>query len=148
MGDTHLYRPTDLIQAFSRCICSGASIQHNYDSLSCDICVYMCTSSDKCRPAHKMPNSWWSVLRGEVNWQPEQRAVKKGSSMLGIVRKGMENKLASIVMPLYKLMYSQPHMGYCVHFWPLKKDIAKQGKAQTRTTEIIQGWNTFHMKQG
>ena len=38
-------------------------------------------------------------------------AVKKANSMLGIIRKGIENKTASIILPLYKSMV-QPHFGH------------------------------------
>ena len=67
-------------------------------------------------------------------------AVRKANSMLGIIRKGIENKTASIILPLYKSMV-QPHLGYSVQFWTphLKKDIIELEKVQKRATKMIKG---------
>ena len=42
-------------------------------------------------------------------------AVKKANSMLGIIKRGMENKTANIIMPLYKLLV-RLHLEYCMQF--------------------------------
>ena len=39
-------------------------------------------------------------------------AVKKASSMLGIIKKGTENKTANIIMPLYKTLVML-HLEHC-----------------------------------
>ncbi|CAM4508925.1 unnamed protein product [Caretta caretta] len=51
-------------------------------------------------------------------------AVKKANRMLGIFKKGIDNKTENIIMPLYKSMVC-PHLEYCVQIWlpHLKKDI-------------------------
>ena len=57
-------------------------------------------------------------------------AVKKANSMLGIIRKGTENKTASIMLPLQKSMV-RPHLEDCVQFWSthLKKGYYGAGKS-------------------
>ena len=40
-------------------------------------------------------------------------AVKKANSMLGIIKKWIENKTANIMLPLYKTLVRQ-HLQYCV----------------------------------
>lgn len=51
--------------------------------------------------------------------------------MLGIIRKGIENTMADILMPLYKSMVG-PHLEYWVLFWSfhLKKDRVALEKVQ------------------
>ena len=53
-------------------------------------------------------------------------AVKKANSMLGIIRKGIKNKTASIILSLYKSMV-RPDLEYCTQFWSphLKKDLVE-----------------------
>ena len=67
-------------------------------------------------------------------------AVKKANSMLGIIRQGIDNEIASIILPLHKSMM-QPHLEYCVQFWSphQKKDVMELGKVQKRATKMIQG---------
>uniref|UniRef100_A0A8C3H706 Reverse transcriptase domain-containing protein n=1 Tax=Chrysemys picta bellii TaxID=8478 RepID=A0A8C3H706_CHRPI len=45
-------------------------------------------------------------------------AVKKANRMLGIIKKGIENKTENILLPLYKSMVC-PHLEYCVQMWSL-----------------------------
>ena len=56
------------------------------------------------------------------------------------VRKGIENKTANTILPLYKSMV-RPHFEYCVQFWSphLKKDIIELEKGQKRATKMIKG---------
>ena len=67
-------------------------------------------------------------------------AVKKANSMLGMIKKGIENKTANIIMPLYKTIV-RPYLEYCVQFWSphLKKDIVELEKVQKRATKMITG---------
>ena len=67
-------------------------------------------------------------------------AVKKASSMLGIIKKGIENKTANIIMPLYKMVVGL-HLEYWVPFWSphLKKDIVEMEKVQNRATKMMTG---------
>ena len=67
--------------------------------------------------------------------------------MLGIIRKGTENKTASIILPLYKSMV-QPHLEFCVQFWlpHLKKDITELEKVQKRETKMIKELEHLHYK--
>ena len=60
--------------------------------------------------------------------------------MPGIIRKGIENKTANIILPLYKSMV-RPHLEYCVQFWSphLQKDIVEMEKVQKRATKMITG---------
>ena len=71
-------------------------------------------------------------------------AIKKANAMLGVIRKGIENKSAGIIMPLYKSMV-RPHLEYCVQFWSphLKKDIIALEKVQRRATKMIKGLEHF-----
>lgn len=41
--------------------------------------------------------------------------AEKANTMLGMIRKGIENKTASIVMPLYTAVV-WPHLDFCVKF--------------------------------
>ncbi|CAM4645910.1 unnamed protein product [Lepidochelys kempii] len=43
-------------------------------------------------------------------------AVKKANRMLGIIKKGIENKLENILLPLYKSMVL-PHLECCIQMW-------------------------------
>ena len=65
-------------------------------------------------------------------------AVEKANSMLGIIRKGTENKTASIIPPLHKSMV-RPLLDYCAQFGSphLKKDIVELEKVQKRATKMI-----------
>uniref|UniRef100_A0A8C8SCV0 Reverse transcriptase domain-containing protein n=1 Tax=Pelusios castaneus TaxID=367368 RepID=A0A8C8SCV0_9SAUR len=67
-------------------------------------------------------------------------AVKKANRMLGIIKKGIENKTANVLLPLYKSMV-RPHLEYCVQMWSphLKKDILALEKVQKRATKMIRG---------
>lgn len=58
--------------------------------------------------------------------------------MLWNVRKGIENKLARIVIPPYRPMV-QPHLEYCLQFKSsyLKTYFAELGKLQKRTNKTI-----------
>ena len=77
----------------------------------------------------------------DSNLNPQQgmcaAAVKKANSMLGIIRKGIENKMASIILPFYKSMV-WPHLEYCVRFWlpHPKKYIIEPEKVQKRVTKM------------
>ncbi|CAM4712428.1 unnamed protein product [Lepidochelys kempii] len=42
--------------------------------------------------------------------------VKKANRMLGIIKKGIDNKTENITLPLYKSMVC-PHLEYCVQMW-------------------------------
>ncbi|CAM4540291.1 unnamed protein product [Caretta caretta] len=50
-------------------------------------------------------------------------AVKKANGMLGIIKKGIENKTENILLPLYKSIV-HPHLEYCVQMWSpvMKRD--------------------------
>ena len=99
----------------------------------------------KCKVMHigaKNPNYKYTLMGSELAETDQERdlgvvvdnsmkmsrqcvtAIKKANAMLGIIRKGIENKSASIIMPLYKSLV-RPHLEYCVQFWSphLKKDI-------------------------
>ncbi|CAM5134922.1 unnamed protein product [Natator depressus] len=67
-------------------------------------------------------------------------AVKKVNRMLGIIKKGIDNKTENIILPLYKSMV-RPHLEYCVQMWlpHLKKDILELEKVQKRATKMIRG---------
>ena len=56
-------------------------------------------------------------------------AVKKANSILEIIKKGIENKTANILMSLYKTL-ARPDLEYCVQFLSphLKKDIVELEK--------------------
>ena len=60
--------------------------------------------------------------------------------MLGIIRKGTENKIANSIMPLYKTMV-RPHLEYCLQFWllQLKKEIMELEKVQRSVTKMMTG---------
>ena len=64
-------------------------------------------------------------------------SVKKANSMLGLIKKGMENQTANMKMPLYKTLVG-PHLEYSVQFWLLhfKKDIVELEKVQKRATKM------------
>ena len=99
----------------------------------------------KCKVMHigaKNPNFKYRLTGSELSVTDQERdlgvlvdssmkvstqcaaAVKKANSMLGIIRKGIENKTANIILPLYKSMV-RPHLEYCVQFWSphLQKNI-------------------------
>ncbi|CAM5105037.1 unnamed protein product [Natator depressus] len=67
-------------------------------------------------------------------------AVKKANGMLGIIKKGIENKTENILLPLYKSMV-RPHLEYCVQMWSprLQKDTLALEKVQKRATKMIRG---------
>ncbi|KAG6933171.1 hypothetical protein G0U57_019969 [Chelydra serpentina] len=66
-------------------------------------------------------------------------AVKKANRMLGIIKKGIENKMDNILLPLYKSIV-RPHLEYRVQLWShLKKDILALEKVQRRATKMIRG---------
>uniref|UniRef100_K7EYK1 Reverse transcriptase domain-containing protein n=1 Tax=Pelodiscus sinensis TaxID=13735 RepID=K7EYK1_PELSI len=67
-------------------------------------------------------------------------AVKKANRVLGIIKKGTENKMKNILLPLYKSMV-RPHLEYCVQMWSphLKKDILALEKVQRKATKMIRG---------
>ena len=60
--------------------------------------------------------------------------------MLGIIKKGIENKTASIIMPLYKRPV-RPRLEYCVQFCSLhfKKYMVELEKVQRRVTKMMTG---------
>ncbi|XP_074849472.1 BBSome complex member BBS7 isoform X2 [Carettochelys insculpta] len=60
--------------------------------------------------------------------------------MLGIIKKGIDNKTKDIILPLYKTMVCL-HLEYCVQTWSphLKKDILALEKVQKRATKMIRG---------
>ena len=116
---------------------------------------------DKCRVMHvgaKNPNYVYKLMGSELSATNQERdlgvlvdssmkmstqcaaAVKKANSMLGIIRKGIENKSASVILPLYKSLV-RPHLEYCVQFWSpyLQKDIMEMEKVQRRATGMIRG---------
>ncbi|CAM5138679.1 unnamed protein product [Natator depressus] len=66
--------------------------------------------------------------------------VKKGNGMLGIIKKGIENKTGNILLPLYKSMV-RPHLEYCIQMWSphLNKDILALEKVQRKATKMIRG---------
>ena len=55
----------------------------------------------------------------KVSTQSAAAVKKKANSMLGIIKKGTENKTANIIMPLYKTLVRQ-HLDYWVQFWLLQ----------------------------
>ena len=62
-------------------------------------------------------------------------AMKKANSMLGIIKKGTENKTANLLVPLYKMLV-RPHLEYCVPFWsPLVKK--RQCVLQVRNAVVM-----------
>ncbi|CAM4639967.1 unnamed protein product [Lepidochelys kempii] len=71
-------------------------------------------------------------------------AVKKANGMLGIIKKGIDNRTENIIFPLYKSMV-RPHLEYCVQMWSphLKKDLLELEKVQKRATKIIRGMEWF-----
>ena len=72
-------------------------------------------------------------------------AVEKANRMLGIIKKGIENKTKNILLLLYKSMVC-PHLEYCVQMWPphLKKDILALEKVQKRQQKLLGFWNECH----
>ncbi|CAM4622379.1 unnamed protein product [Lepidochelys kempii] len=66
--------------------------------------------------------------------------VKKVNRMLGIIKKGIDNKTEDILLPLYKSMV-RPHLGYCMQTWSphLEKGILELEKVQKRATKMIKG---------
>lgn len=64
-------------------------------------------------------------------------SVKKAN---GIIRKGIEYKTTSIIMPLYRIMV-QHFLEFCLQFWLpyILKDIAEQEIVQMRATKMIKG---------
>ena len=106
----------------------------------------------KCKVMHagaKKPNFEYNLMGSELAVTKQERdlgvvvdssmkmstqcaaTAKKANSMLGIIRKEIENKMASIILPLYKSMV-RPHLEYCVQFWSshLKKDIIELEKCR------------------
>ena len=75
-------------------------------------------------------------------------AAKRANRMLGMIRKGMENKTKDIIMPLYRSMV-RPHLEYCVQFWSpyLKKDIALLEKVQRRATKMVKGMEGYSYEE-
>ncbi|CAM5108054.1 unnamed protein product, partial [Natator depressus] len=67
-------------------------------------------------------------------------AVKKAIRMLGIIKKGIENKTETILLPLYRSMVCS-HLEYCIQMWSprLKKDILALEKVPKRATKMIRG---------
>uniref|UniRef100_A0A8C3SIE1 Uncharacterized protein n=1 Tax=Chelydra serpentina TaxID=8475 RepID=A0A8C3SIE1_CHESE len=67
-------------------------------------------------------------------------AGKKANRMLGIIRKGIDNKTENILLPLYKSMV-RPHLEYCVQMWSphCKKDLLELEKVQKRATKMMRG---------
>ncbi|CAM5145241.1 unnamed protein product [Eretmochelys imbricata] len=67
-------------------------------------------------------------------------ADKKAKGMLGIIKKGIENKTENLLLPLHKSMV-RPHLEYCAQMWSphLKKDILALEKVQKRATKMIRG---------
>ena len=69
--------------------------------------------------------------------------------MLGIIKRGIENKTANILMPLYKTMV-RPHLKYCIQFWllHLKKGVVELKKVQKRETQVITGLGHLPYEEG
>uniref|UniRef100_K7F105 Reverse transcriptase domain-containing protein n=1 Tax=Pelodiscus sinensis TaxID=13735 RepID=K7F105_PELSI len=116
---------------------------------------------DKCKVMHigkNNPNYTYSMMGANLAMTNQERdlgvivdsslktstqraaAVKKANRMLGIIRKGIENKTQKILLPLYKTMV-RPHLEYCVQMWSphLKKDILALERVQKRATKMIRG---------
>uniref|UniRef100_K7F1Z4 Reverse transcriptase domain-containing protein n=1 Tax=Pelodiscus sinensis TaxID=13735 RepID=K7F1Z4_PELSI len=116
---------------------------------------------DKCKVMHigkNNPNYRYSMMRANLATTNQERdrgvivdsslktstqsaaAVKKANRMLGIIRKGIENKTQNILLPLYKTMV-HPHLEYCVQMWSphLKKDLLALERVQKRATKVIRG---------
>uniref|UniRef100_K7EYK2 Reverse transcriptase domain-containing protein n=2 Tax=Pelodiscus sinensis TaxID=13735 RepID=K7EYK2_PELSI len=114
---------------------------------------------DKCKVMHigkNNPNYTYSMMGANLATTNQERdlgvivdsslktstqsaaAVKKANRMLGIIRKGIENKTQNILLPLYKTMV-RPHLEYCVQMWSphLKKDILALERVQKRATKMI-----------
>uniref|UniRef100_K7EXW6 Reverse transcriptase domain-containing protein n=1 Tax=Pelodiscus sinensis TaxID=13735 RepID=K7EXW6_PELSI len=114
---------------------------------------------DKCKVMHigkNNPNYTYSMMGANLATTNQERdlgvivdsslktstqsaaTVKKANRMLGIIRKGIENKTQNILLPLYKTMV-RPHLEYCVQMWSphLKKDILALERVQKRATKMI-----------
>uniref|UniRef100_K7F0M2 Reverse transcriptase domain-containing protein n=1 Tax=Pelodiscus sinensis TaxID=13735 RepID=K7F0M2_PELSI len=116
---------------------------------------------DKCKVMHigkNNPNYTYSMMGANLATTNQERdlgvivdsslktstqcavVVKKANRMLGIIRKGIENKTQNILLPLYKTMV-RPHLEYCVQMWSphLKKDILALERVQKRAAKMIRG---------
>ncbi|CAM4653692.1 unnamed protein product [Lepidochelys kempii] len=80
------------------------------------------------------------IVDSSLNTSMQCAVVKKANRMLGIIKKGIENKMENILLPLYKSMVC-PHLEYCIQMWSphLKKDIVALEKVQRRATKMISG---------
>ena len=124
----------------------------------------------KCKVIHsgaKIQNFSYQLMGSELSMTDQERdfgvlvdslmkvstqcaaAVKKANSMLGIIKKGIENKIANIIMALYKMLVRQ-HLEYCIQFWSphLKKDIVELEKVQKRATKMMTGLGHLLMRKG
>ncbi|CAM5097662.1 unnamed protein product [Natator depressus] len=118
-------------------------------------------NADKCKVMHigkNNPNYTYNMMGANVATTNQEKdlgvivesslktstqcaaAVKKANGMLGIIKKGIENKTENILLPLYKSMVC-PHLEYWVQMWSphLKKDILALEKVQKRATKMIRG---------
>ncbi|CAM4509126.1 unnamed protein product [Lepidochelys olivacea] len=100
---------------------------------------------DKCKVMHigkNNPNYTYNMMRANLATTNQEKdlgvivhsslktstqcaaAVKKANGILGIMKKGIQNKMENISLPLYKSMV-RPHLEYCIQMWSphLKKDI-------------------------
>ncbi|CAM5124383.1 unnamed protein product, partial [Natator depressus] len=116
---------------------------------------------DKCKVMHigkNNPNYTYNMMRANLATPNQEKdlgvivdsslktstqcaaAVKKANRMVGIIKKGIENKTENILLPFYKSMV-HPHLEYCVQMWShhLKKDILALEKFQKRATKMIRG---------
>uniref|UniRef100_A0A8C3T7M5 Zinc finger CW-type PWWP domain protein 1 n=1 Tax=Chelydra serpentina TaxID=8475 RepID=A0A8C3T7M5_CHESE len=71
------------------------------------------------------------------------KSKSKMLTMLGTIRKGLDNKTEDIIMPLSKSMV-HPRLEYCAQIWSphLKKDILELEKMQRRATKMFKAYGT------
>ena len=65
-------------------------------------------------------------------------AAAKCNQVLGMIRRNINYKEKSLIIPLYKAIF-RPHLEYCIHAWNphLRKDVDMLEKIQRRATKLI-----------
>ena len=69
-----------------------------------------------------------------------QSAANKANRILACIKKGINSRDKTIILPLYKTLV-QPHLEYAVQLWALvlRKDVLKMEGVQRRATKLIKG---------